>query len=49
MLPHLHYGVKDQETRYRKRYLDLIINQEIRNKFIIRSQIICKFLLGLYY
>ncbi|XP_021962086.1 lysine--tRNA ligase-like isoform X2 [Folsomia candida] len=40
MLPHLHYGVKDQETRYRKRYLDLIINQEIRNKFIIRSQII---------
>jgi lysyl-tRNA synthetase class 2 len=40
MLPHLHYGLKDQETRYRKRYLDLIINQDIRRKFIVRSQII---------
>ena len=30
MLPHLHYGIKDKETRYRQRYLDLIINSEIR-------------------
>ncbi|KAJ8982062.1 hypothetical protein NQ317_001471 [Molorchus minor] len=26
MLPHLHYGLKDKETRFRQRYLDLIIN-----------------------
>ncbi|XP_042225008.1 lysine--tRNA ligase-like isoform X1 [Homarus americanus] len=40
MLPHLHFGVKDQETRYRQRYLDLIINSDIRKKFIIRSNIV---------
>ncbi|KAF2362632.1 Lysine-tRNA ligase class II [Trinorchestia longiramus] len=40
MLPHLHYGVKDQETRYRQRYLDLIINSDTRKKFIVRSNII---------
>jgi len=40
MLPHLHFGLKDQETRYRKRYLDLIINAEVRRKFQIRAQII---------
>jgi len=43
MLPHLHFGVKDQETRYRKRYLDLMINSDIRRKFQIRSQIISYF------
>ena len=26
MLPKAHYGFKDQEQRYRKRYLDLIVN-----------------------
>ncbi|KAE8751299.1 hypothetical protein FOCC_FOCC001870 [Frankliniella occidentalis] len=40
MLPHLHFGVKDKETRYRQRYLDLIINEATRNKFIIRTKII---------
>ncbi|KAL1123852.1 hypothetical protein AAG570_001623 [Ranatra chinensis] len=40
MLPHLHYGVKDKETRYRQRYLDLIINDHVRHKFIVRSKII---------
>lgn len=40
MLPHLHFGVKAQETRYRQRYLDLIINSDIRKKFIVRSNII---------
>ena len=39
MLP-AHTGLKDQETRYRQRYLDLIINQSNRNTFIVRSQII---------
>lgn len=40
MLPALHYGLKDKETRYRQRYLDLIINSDVRNKFFVRSQII---------
>jgi len=40
MLPHLHYGIKDKETRYRQRYLDLIINSDIRRKFEVRAQII---------
>jgi len=40
MLPHLHYGIKDKETRFRQRYLDLIINSEVRKKFQVRAQII---------
>lgn len=40
MLPHLHFGLKDKETRFRMRYLDLILNKSTRDKFIIRSQII---------
>ncbi|XP_052865293.1 lysine--tRNA ligase isoform X2 [Anopheles cruzii] len=40
MLPHLHYGLKDKETRFRQRYLDLMLNNNVRDIFIIRSQII---------
>jgi len=40
MLPHLHYGIKDKETRYRQRYLDLIINADVKRKFQVRAQII---------
>ncbi|KAL6946369.1 lysyl-tRNA synthetase [Hanseniaspora osmophila] len=40
MLPTDHFGFKDQETRYRKRYLDLIMNKNARNTFITRSKII---------
>ncbi|WAR12304.1 SYK-like protein [Mya arenaria] len=39
-LPSLHFGVKDKETRFRQRYLDLIINEATRNKFIVRAKII---------
>ena len=39
-LPSAHFGLKDQETRYRKRYLDLILNDETRRIFITRSRII---------
>ncbi|KAJ2115953.1 lysyl-tRNA synthetase, partial [Coemansia sp. RSA 921] len=39
-LPNEHYGLRDQETRYRQRYLDLIMNTTVRNKFITRSKII---------
>ncbi len=40
MLPTAHYGFKDQESRYRMRYLDLIMNNQVRNKFITRSKVI---------
>lgn len=40
MLPHLHFGFKDKESRYRKRYLDLIMNENVREKFIVRAKII---------
>ncbi|KAF9066440.1 lysyl-tRNA synthetase [Rhodocollybia butyracea] len=39
-LPSSHFGLKDQETRYRKRYLDLIISENTRRIFITRSKII---------
>ena len=40
MLPKGHYGLTDVETRYRKRYLDLIVNSRTREIFKTRSQII---------
>lgn len=40
MLPHLHFGLKDKETRFRQRYLDLILNENVRQKFITRAKII---------
>lgn len=39
-LPSSHFGLKDQETRYRKRYLDLILNETTRNLFKTRSRIL---------
>ncbi|KAI0338230.1 lysyl-tRNA synthetase [Trametopsis cervina] len=39
-LPSGHFGLKDQETRYRKRYLDLILSDDVRRIFITRSKII---------
>ncbi|GAA3582143.1 lysine--tRNA ligase [Gibbsiella greigii] len=38
-LPDKFHGLADQETRYRQRYLDLIANDESRNTFKVRSQI----------
>jgi lysyl-tRNA synthetase class 2 len=40
MLPRAHYGLSDQNTRYRQRYLDMITNSETRRTFQIRSKII---------
>lgn len=40
MLPHLHFGLKDKETRFRQRYLDLILSNKVRQTFIIRAKII---------
>lgn len=39
-LPEKWHGLKDVETRYRKRYLDLIANEKVRDIFIKRSRII---------
>lgn len=39
-LPDKFHGLADQETRYRQRYLDLISNDESRETFIIRSQVV---------
>ncbi|XP_035207481.1 lysine--tRNA ligase-like [Stegodyphus dumicola] len=39
MLPHLHYGLKDKETRFRQRYLDLILNDFVRQRFIFRAKV----------
>lgn len=40
LLPNKRAGLTDQETRYRQRYLDLMINQEKRHNFYTRSKII---------
>ncbi|MCX7709830.1 MAG: lysine--tRNA ligase [Clostridia bacterium] len=39
-LPEKWHGLKDTDLRYRQRYVDLIVNPEVRNTFIIRSKII---------
>jgi lysyl-tRNA synthetase class 2 len=39
-LPEKWHGLADQEQRYRQRYVDLIVNQEARRAFQLRSQII---------
>ncbi|KAF9347923.1 lysyl-tRNA synthetase [Mortierella sp. AD094] len=40
MLPTTHFGFKDQESRYRQRYLDLIMNNHVRDIFKTRARII---------
>lgn len=39
-LPDKYHGLTDQESRYRQRYLDLMMNEETRKIFIIRTKII---------
>ena len=39
-LPEKWHGLKDKEERYRKRYLDLIANPEVKDVFVKRSRII---------
>lgn len=39
-LPDKFHGLADQETRYRQRYLDLMVSEETRRTFIIRSKIV---------
>lgn len=40
VLPEKYHGLKDVELRYRQRYLDLIVNPEVKDTFIKRTQII---------
>ena len=39
-LPEKFHGLTDKEMRYRQRYVDLIVNPEVKRNFIIRSQFI---------
>jgi lysyl-tRNA synthetase class 2 len=39
-LPEKWHGIADQETRYRQRYLDLIVTEEARRTFVLRSRIV---------
>jgi len=39
-LPEKWHGLKDVETRYRQRYLDLVVNEDTRRIFTLRSRII---------
>jgi lysyl-tRNA synthetase class 2 len=39
-LPEKWHGLKDVETRYRQRYLDLIVNEDARRVFVTRSHIV---------
>ncbi len=39
-LPEKWYGLQDEEIRYRKRYLDLVMNKDVRNLFIKRTEFI---------
>ena len=39
-LPEKFHGLTDQEVRYRQRYVDLIVNPEVKDTFVKRSQIL---------
>ncbi len=41
-LPKEWYGIKDVETRLRQRYLDLILNDNVRETFLVRSRIVAE-------
>ncbi|MEM7261345.1 MAG: lysine--tRNA ligase [Planctomycetota bacterium] len=39
-LPEKYHGIVDQEARYRRRYLDLIMDEETRKRFLLRGRLI---------
>jgi len=39
-LPDVYHGVQDTETRYRQRYLDLLVNEETRADFLLRTRMV---------
>ena len=40
ILPEKHHGLTDTDTRYRQRYVDLIMNEDVKDTFIKRSMVI---------
>ena len=38
ILPEKYHGLKDQELRYRQRYVDLIVNPEVKDAFVTRTK-----------
>ena len=40
VLPEKHHGLTDTDTRYRQRYVDLIMNEEVKETFVKRSKVI---------
>lgn len=46
-LPEKWHGLADKELRYRRRYLDLMVNSDVRKTFILRSKIISALRRGL--
>lgn len=40
VLPEKFHGLKDADLRYRQRYVDLIVNPEVKNTFMLRSKMI---------
>ncbi|HUF93266.1 MAG TPA: amino acid--tRNA ligase-related protein, partial [Candidatus Limnocylindria bacterium] len=41
-LPEKWHGLKDVETRYRQRYVDLVVNPEVREIFLLRTRVVQK-------
>ena len=39
-LPEKFHGIQDQEIKYRQRYLDMIMDAEVKNRFVLRSKIV---------
>jgi lysyl-tRNA synthetase class 2 len=39
-LPEKWHGLRDVETRYRRRYVDLVVNPEVREIFVLRSRLV---------
>ena len=40
ILPEKYHGLTDTDTRYRQRYVDLIMNEDVKKTFVMRSKII---------
>src|SRR5699024_10074318 len=38
VLPEKYHGLKDQDLRYRQRYVDLIVNPEVKDAFLTRTK-----------
>jgi lysyl-tRNA synthetase class 2 len=39
-LPEKFHGIQDQEIKYRQRYLDMIMDADVKNRFVLRSKIV---------